>query len=581
MNEKLQTQAIFSQPKQTQSIFGQFKSWLNKSQIEKMNKNLENAATEQTPLKRALAKVYGLITGDNTRTKLLAQDLIDYRYEMARLERKRTREAKGQSFEEYVNEIVAQKQEAKARLGVENVDIKQNKTPKPKNSIINRLKALAALTLVSGSTMMAPEAFSQNQAKIESKTTAKTEVANKTITKKTNPEYTNTKFKFTIPNVESATIKTGTIVNEYRSNGVSFKGRFVVMPNGALFNLEGRSVKITSKNIYAIENDRSGYFNLNDTKATKKVTPGQKIAILNGEIVMVPDSKPNSNTKTKVKQVTSKPSQAELNEKYCDYTIPGSIEKCASSDYPILIKAKYNGRNVSVRPIKMDCDTALKFLKEGKPYGLQDSLIAFEGDLNDGMGFFRNIRTLSKDINGNIVITSENNIPLERLKTTTKAKYLDPSTGNYQNVNISLRANVQKLERMMINDKKSINSALEHGFYLDGKMYSAFYNRESKQIEFYEFDHTKPESILNKDPESQEQNPILLKAKYQNKTVYLRLDKKHGKEVLDSLNSKGSGYIKISEINYGRDYDKSTHLDILYSSKTITKDQNGNLILKD
>ena len=446
-----------------------------------------------------MAKVEGLATGDNTKADTLAQDLIDYRYEMARLERKRIREAKGQSFEEYAKEVVAQSEAAQVNANYQKEAIPKSvkEQTKTTNSLTNRIKAMATLIFLSLNTLMASCNISESKGQIKNIPDRLTKVEQ--TSQKANVDYTSNKFKYTIPNVEASSIKTGTIVNEYRSGGFSFKGRFVVMPNGALFNLQGRSVKITSKNIYAIENDRSGYFNLNDTKATKKVTPGKKISILNGEIVLVPDIQNSKKPETK------------------KVVIP---------------------KKETVKPI---------------------------------------LKTESKS---KIENSKTTNTP-ERVSQPIKVKYLDPNTGNYIDAEISLKTNIQKLERMVANDKKSIISAVEHGFYLNGKMYSAIYNRVSQQIEFYEYDYNKPESIINANPLHQNENPILLKLKYNGKTVYLRFEEKAGRQTIQNIERTNKTTVDAYIGNDGGPDDLRKSRDIMFGSKTIIKDQNGNLILKN
>jgi hypothetical protein len=172
MTEKLQNQS--SQP--TQSRFDQFKCWLNRTQTENADKNLEIAATGQTPLKRALAKVEDFVNGESCASDELKQDLIDYRYEAARLQRKAEREAKGQTFEQAVLEDVAKK-ELKKKQNVEATTVspleqsketlispskQTEKKPKTTNSPLTRLKAWGALAILSGSMMMAPNALANN-----------------------------------------------------------------------------------------------------------------------------------------------------------------------------------------------------------------------------------------------------------------------------------------------------------------------------------------------------------------------------------------------------------------------------------
>jgi hypothetical protein len=181
MTEKLQ-------PNNTQSKFNQFKSWLNKIQTDSMNANLEIAATGQTPLRRAMAKVESMVTGDNTKADTLAQDLIDYRYETARLQRKAARESKGQTFEQAVLEDIAIKEQAKkdlAKAKIEQPTTNLNNSEKsiPTNTITDRLKALAALALLSGNMMMTPNALADNKIQAESNSPTKTEqVKNETQT---------------------------------------------------------------------------------------------------------------------------------------------------------------------------------------------------------------------------------------------------------------------------------------------------------------------------------------------------------------------------------------------------------------
>jgi hypothetical protein len=158
MTEKLQNQS--SQP--TQSRFDQFKCWLNRTQTENADKNLEIAATGQTPLKRALAKVEDFVNGESCASDELKQDLIDYRYEAARLQRKAEREAKGQTFEQAVLEDVAKK-ELKKKQNVEATTVspleqsketlispskQTEKKPKTTNSPLTRLKAWGALAIL-------------------------------------------------------------------------------------------------------------------------------------------------------------------------------------------------------------------------------------------------------------------------------------------------------------------------------------------------------------------------------------------------------------------------------------------------
>jgi hypothetical protein len=177
MTEKLQ-------PNNTQSKFDQFKSWLNKTQTDSMNANLEISATGQTPLQRAMARLEGLITGDNTKIDTLAQDLIDYRYEMARLERKAERESKGQTFEQAVLEDIAIKEQAKKELAKAKIEqpttnSNNSEKSKPTNTITDRLKALAALALLSGNMMMTPNAIAGDKSKVETNSPTKVEQVKK------------------------------------------------------------------------------------------------------------------------------------------------------------------------------------------------------------------------------------------------------------------------------------------------------------------------------------------------------------------------------------------------------------------
>jgi hypothetical protein len=206
MSEKLQNQS--TQPKQ--SRFDQFKSWLKESQTENANRNIEIAATGQTPLKRALAKIEGFVNGDSEASDQLNQEMIDYRYETARLQRKAEREAKGQSFEQAVQEDIAKKELAKKQnvevTAVSPVDsvaetstfpsIQIDRKPKSANSTFDRIKAWGALAVLSGSMMLAPNALANNNnSKIENNNPTKIEQVktnDKTTNEKTaNSEQTN------------------------------------------------------------------------------------------------------------------------------------------------------------------------------------------------------------------------------------------------------------------------------------------------------------------------------------------------------------------------------------------------------
>lgn len=548
LNQFEQTNQTVSQLKpQTKSKFNQFKSWLNKTQTENMNQNIEVAVTGQTPLKRTLAKVEGLITGNNTKTETLAQDLIDYRYEMARLERKRIREAKGQTFEEYVNEIVGQKSLEKLKGETTEPTKSKPKVEKPKtaNSISDRIKAVAALAMLSGSMMTAP-ALANNKSKVESKIPTKTEQTKENkvhtqtknaSTEKTISGYTNSKFKFSIPNIEASKVKTGTVVNEYHSNGIKFKGRFVMMPNGALFNLQGRTIKQTPKNIYAIENDRSGYFNLNDLKA-KKVTTGQKISILNGEIVTVPDSTKSVKNTERKKLVTTKPNSE----------LPNKPANSNLKPKPTTI-----GQN------KSDTNIKPEFPK-----------VAYKQ---------------------------------EKLPTSITANYLDPSTGSYKQITVTEPNFVKQVASHRYEDwgeffrcNETIpeiwKTCTREVYTLNGQKYVAKYykingtsdksgvvwKQEDKWrsgkvpaeiVNLIPFDPNKPNNIVNFDPYYQAQFPGLIKVKYWGSDVYFRPiysdtmdDVNNGREVsafgmlakendnmdnLDSFRPNGSIYTRYTK----------------------------------
>lgn len=166
MSEKLNNQ--LAQPES--NIFNKLKTFISKKGTENMNRNLETSATGQTPLKRLVARIEDFVNGESCATDGLRQEIADRRYETARLLRKAEREAKGQTFEEYVNDVVAQKEAAKA---VEALKVPQ---PKPKtneskstNSLIDKAKAWAALAVLSTSMMIAPNALAENKSKVEAK----------------------------------------------------------------------------------------------------------------------------------------------------------------------------------------------------------------------------------------------------------------------------------------------------------------------------------------------------------------------------------------------------------------------------
>lgn len=172
-------QSIESNQQKPKSRFDQFKSWLKESQAKNAVRNLEIAATGQTPLKRALAKVEGFVNGDSEASDQLRQEIIDYRYETARLQRKSEREAKGQTFEEYVKQVVTEKEAAKYAEETPKVPVEQTKEkPKSTNSLLTRFKALGALAILSGSMMIAPNALADNKSKVETNSPTKAEQVN-------------------------------------------------------------------------------------------------------------------------------------------------------------------------------------------------------------------------------------------------------------------------------------------------------------------------------------------------------------------------------------------------------------------